>query len=97
MTYDPENPIMPRRNGLQIHEEMKSIQEQIGRLQYKLMRLQQELNNSNSKNNGSYTCSNTDTYIMFNNGSEIKPLPSEETIRGKGWFFGIDLGKEESE
>lgn len=97
MTYDPENPIIPKRCGLRINEEIRSIQEKIGRLQYRLMNLQQELNSQHSKDYGSYTCDKSDTYIMFENGSQINPLHSESVARGKGWFIGIDLAKEESQ
>ena len=87
---------MPRRDALSIHEEMQKIQEQIGQLQYKLTRLQNELNFQQSKKGmNQYDCPKGDTYISFNNGSEIKGLHAGETVRGKGWFFDIDLAKEE--
>jgi DNA anti-recombination protein RmuC len=88
---------MMERNILQIYEEMKNVQTQIGQLQYKLTRLQQELNNACSRDYGAYTTTEKgNTYISFNNGSEIESVLSEETIRGNGWFIGVDLAKEES-
>jgi hypothetical protein len=92
MTFGPANPF--KRNALQISEEMRDVQEEIGKLQYKLIRLQQELNSSHSKEYGTYTSSGkSDTYITFDN--EIRPSSSEVAIRGKDWFFGVDLAKEE--
>jgi DNA anti-recombination protein RmuC len=94
--YDIENPMMPRRDSLEIYNEMQKIKKEIGQLQYRLMQLQQELNRCHQDTYDKYTCNKNDTYIMFNNGSEIEAIKSNDNLRGKGWFVDVDLVKEDS-